>query len=98
MTELEKAINMTKQSEEIFNIILDVINTVRSTNFNTDNAYLDSYLGGDFGIDSREMLEIWYEIEKKLDIAVHDYDKRDAYTIGDVVRIFEKQLLINTEA
>jgi acyl carrier protein len=58
---------------------------------------MDSYLGGELGIDSREMLEIWYEIEKKLDITVHDYDKRDAYTIQDVVRIFEKQLLVNAE-
>lgn len=80
------------QTEELFTLVLDVINEVQNTAFSTENVDLDFYLGGELGIDSRQMLEIWYEIEKKLDVKVHDYLKRDIYTLEDVVNVFTKQL------
>ena len=86
------------QTEELFTLVLDVINEVQNTAFSTENVDLDFYLGGELGIDSREMLEIWYEIEKKLDLKVNDYLKRDIYTLDDVVRVFSQQLSEATES
>ncbi|WP_444993817.1 acyl carrier protein [Aliikangiella sp. IMCC44359] len=81
-------------NEKIFALILEVINEVQNTAFSIENVEPDYYLGGELGIDSREMLEIWYEIEKRLSVKVHDYDKRDVYTLKDVIDIFEKQLVV----
>ena len=87
---------MNTDTAAIFRTIIDVTNEVRATNFNEQNVDLDAYLGGDLGIDSREMLEIWYEIEKVLKVEVHDYDKRDVYTIRDVIAVFEKNMQLKT--
>ena len=38
------------------------------------------------------MLEIWYEIEKRLDVRVEDFEKRDLYTLADVVRVLGEKL------
>ena len=50
-----------------------------------------SYLGGDLGVDSREMLEIWYEIEQRIGVRVDDAEKRDLYTLGDVVALLDRK-------
>jgi acyl carrier protein len=75
----------------IVDTLLEVINDIKKTGFSADTVEMDFYLGGDLGVDSREMLEVWFDVEQKLGIRVHDYEKRDIYTIGDVVnRIKEK--------
>lgn len=69
--------------------VLDAINEIKKTGFDPESVDLDFYLGGDLGVDSREMLEIWYELEQRLDMRVQDQEKRDLYTLGDVVALVE---------
>ncbi|GEM_PF-518796 len=69
--------------------VLDAINEIKKTGFDPESVDLDFYLGGDLGVDSREMLEIWYELEQRLDMRVQDEEKRDLYTLGDVVALVE---------
>lgn len=88
---------MSDKTNEIFETVLGAVNQVRGTDFDTDIIDLDCYLGGDLGIDSREMLEVWYEIEKALGIQVHDYKKRDKYTLRDVVATCEEQIAVISE-
>lgn len=77
--------------KDLVELLLDVINDIKKTAFDPETIDEDFYLGGDLGIDSREMLEVWYELEQKLDIQIHDYEKRDIYTIGEVIeRVKEK--------
>jgi acyl carrier protein len=71
----------------IFEEVLAAINEVKRTGFTLDSVEPDFYLGGDFGIDPREMLEIWYEIEQRLGIELSDADKRDPYTLEDVASV-----------
>ena len=71
---------------------LGVINDIKKTGFTHDSVDLDFYLGGDLGIDSREMLEIWYELEQRLGIRVDDSEKRDLYTLSDVVTLLQGKL------
>lgn len=79
--------------------VLDAINEIKKTGFDPESVDLDFYLGGDLGVDSREMLEIWYELEQRLDMRVQDEEKRDLYTLGDVVALVEakkaKQAAVN---
>ncbi|ALN57452.1 MULTISPECIES: acyl carrier protein [Lysobacter] len=82
---------MSKQ-DEATNAVLDVINDIKKTGFTRDTVDHDSYLGGDLGVDSREMLEIWYELEQRLGVAVGDAEKRDLYTLGDVVALLQRKL------
>lgn len=72
-------------------VVLQVINDIKKTGFTHDSVEPDFYLGGDLGIDSREMLEIWYEIEQRLSVRVDDSDKRDLYTLADVVNLLESK-------
>lgn len=76
----------------LISVVLEVINDIKKTAFTTETVELDFYLGGDLGVDSREMLEIWYEIEKRLDVRVEDFEKRDLYTLADVVRVLSEKL------
>ncbi len=71
--------------------VLDAINEIKKTGFEPESVDLDFYLGGDLGVDSREMLEIWYELEQRLDMRVQDEEKRDLYTLGDVVALVESK-------
>ena len=80
---------MTSSSDSLVMTIFECINDCKKTAFSPEIIGLDAYLGGDLGIDSREMLEIWYEIEKKLGVEIHDHKKRDIYKIEDVIRVFE---------
>lgn len=77
---------------DAMSVLLQTINEVRKTGFTPESVEPDFYLGGDLGIDSREMLEIWYELEKRLGIYVDDAEKRDLYTLADVVRVLEGKL------
>lgn len=48
------------------------------------------YLGGDLGIDSIEMLEIWFGLEKELRMRVPDLEKREIYTVGQVLEVLKR--------
>jgi acyl carrier protein len=78
--------------QDTLDLLLQAINDVKKTGLTADSVAPDFYLGGDLGIDSREMLEIFYEIEKRLDIRVDDSEKRDLYTLADVVSVLEAKL------
>ncbi len=78
--------------QESMAAVLEAINEIKKTGFTADAVDTDFYLGGDLGVDSREMLEIWYELEQRLGIRVKDEEKRDLYTLGDVVAIVDAKL------
>lgn len=80
------------KNEEMFEALLAVINNVKKTGFTTDSVEPDFYLGGDLGVDSKEMLEIWYELEQRLGIRVEDAEKRDLYTLKEVIDLLEGKL------
>lgn len=71
----------------VFETVLAAINEVKRTGFTPDTVEPDFFLGGDLGIDSREMFEVWYELEERLGIKVEEGDKRDRYTLQDVVTV-----------
>lgn len=71
----------------VLEALLGAINEVKRTGFTPDTVELDFFLGGDLGIDSREMFEVWYELEERLGIKVEESDKRDRYTLKDVTDV-----------
>ncbi len=79
-------------SDNIVNAFFSVVNSVKKTAFTADIIGLDFHLGGDLGIDSREMLEIWYDLEKALNIHIPDGEKRDRYTVQDVIDLLEQKV------
>ena len=79
-------------------MLLQAVNDIKKTGFTPDSVDPGFYLGGDLGIDSREMLEIWYELEQRLGIRVDDSEKRDLYTLADVVTVLEAKLNAETTA
>ena len=77
---------------KVFEEVLGAINEIKRTGFTSDSVEPDFYLGGDLGVDSKEMLEVWYELEQRLGIQVSDADKRDRYLLQDVVDVVRAQL------
>jgi len=80
------------KSENVLAVVLEVINDVKRTGFTCESVEPEFYLGGDLGVDSREMLEIWYELEQRLNVRVEDSDKRDLYTLADVIGTLSRKL------
>ncbi len=80
------------ERNEAMDMLLQAINDIKKTGFTSDSVDGGFYLGGDLGIDSREMLEIWYELEQRLGVRVDDSEKRDLYTLSDVVSLLEAKL------
>lgn len=80
------------KTEHLLAAVLETVNDVKRTGFTAESVELEFYLGGDLGVDSREMLEIWYELEKRLNVRVEDSEKRDLYTLADVVGILSRKL------
>ncbi len=72
--------------------VIATINEIKRTGFTADSVEPDFYLGGDLGIESKEMLEIWYELEQRLSIRIDDSAKRDRYTLQDVVDVVTAHL------
>jgi acyl carrier protein len=67
------------------------INTVKRLNLHGSEPDPALYLGGDLGIDSIEMLEIWFHTEKTLGIRIADDAKRDIYTVAEVLAVLDQQ-------
>jgi acyl carrier protein len=76
----------------VFESLIAAINEVKRSGFTLDSVEPDFYLGGDLGIDSREMFEVWYELEERLGIKVEETDKRDRYTLQDVADVLRAML------
>ncbi len=72
--------------------VIVAINEIKRTGFAADSVEPDFFLGGDMGIESKEMLEIWYELEQRLNIRIDDSAKRDRYTLQDVVDVVNVHL------
>ena len=77
---------------KVFEEVLIAINEIKRTGFTPDSVEPDFYLGGDLGVDSKEMLEVWYELEQRLGIQVSHGHKRDRYMLQDVVDVVRAQL------
>lgn len=75
------------EKNELLEVLVAAINEVKRTGFTTDSVEPDFYLGGDLGIDSKEMFEVWYELENRLGVKVEESDKRDRYTLQDVIDV-----------
>jgi acyl carrier protein len=76
----------------VFEEVLAAINEIKRTGFTSDSVEPDFYLGGDLGVDSKEMLEVWYELEQRFGIQVSDAQKRDRYILQDIVDVVQAQL------
>ena len=82
----------TGHTWRVVSAFCDVMNQVKRAAFRPDLLDLDHYLGGDLGIDSIEMLEIWYDLEKRLGVCVPDDEKRGVVTLRQVVAVFQQKL------
>jgi acyl carrier protein len=83
---------MDLKTQEILEAFCDVVNGIKRTGLRPDQIDFHSYLGGDLGIDSIEMLEIWYALEQRLSVRVNDAEKRDIYTIAEAVGVIATKL------
>lgn len=82
------------QRDEIRQVICNVFNQVKRVSLYTfDNVTDESYLGGDLGFDSIEMLEAWVDIQRTLDIRIGDDEMIDILTIGQVLDLVHQKVI-----
>ncbi|MFU9136887.1 acyl carrier protein [Erwinia tasmaniensis] len=87
-----------RSQQELLAVVLDIINEIMKTGFTPETVDMESFLGGELGVNSVEMLEAWYGIEKQLNIRVNDGEKRDIYTLGDLIRVIQQHLPAQAQA
>lgn len=75
--------------EELKQCFCDAVNEVKRGGLTVSSLDESAYLGGDMGIDSIEMLEIWFRLEKALGVKIPDDDKRDIYTVGQALGVVD---------
>lgn len=75
---------------EALDAFCQAVNVVKKTALTVEGIGPNQYLGGDLGIDSIEMLEIWFRIEKTLGIRIQDDEKRDIYTVEEVINVVQR--------
>lgn len=75
------------EDRQLVEAFCEAVNKIKRTGFTADMVDLDWHLGGDFGIDSVEMLEIWIDLEQRLRLRILDESKRDIYTLQDVLEV-----------
>lgn len=78
--------------ESLHSAFCQAVNAVKRVMITPDTIKPDQYLGGDLGIDSVEMLEIWFRIETAFAIKILDKEKRDIYTVGEVLGVVSRSL------
>lgn len=83
---------MNEQTLKIVTAFCESLNQVKKTGLRPEDMTEESFLGGDLGIDSIEMLEIWYELEQRLGVTIDDAEKRDIYTVGEVAAVIAPKL------
>jgi acyl carrier protein len=83
---------MSDKKAAFIEAFCEITNEVKKTGFFPDMIEEDTYLGGDLGIDSAEMLEIWMKLEQKYNIRIDDAMKRDIYTVEKVASIFLERI------
>jgi acyl carrier protein len=77
---------------DVYEAVISAINDIKRTGFTVDAVEPDFYLGGDLGIDSKEMLEVWYELEQRFGIQIGDAEKRERYLLRDVAEVLQAHL------
>lgn len=88
---MKEEINMSHPKGSL-QALCEAINAVKRTALRGDTIDVSQYLGGDLAIDSIEMLEIWFRVEKILAFQIPDDAKRDIYTVHEVVQVIERHL------
>jgi acyl carrier protein len=83
---------MTAVGDRVMEAFCVALNKVKRAGFSVQQLRPEAYLGGDLGVDSVEMLEIWYDVEQLLAVHVPDEEKRGILTIGEVVGVFARKL------
>lgn len=77
---------------ELSEAFCEAVNAVKRCALSAQTLDDAQYLGGDLGIDSIEMLEIWFRIEKWFGIRIPDDAKRDIYTVQEVIGVVRSRL------
>jgi len=77
---------------ELLQAFCTALNAVKRTAWSPATVDPSHYLGGDLGIDSIEMLEIWFRVEKALAIQIPDDAKRDIYTVDEAMGVIVRHV------
>lgn len=77
---------------QIVSTIINTVEKLKNQTYNRDEITEETYLGGDMGVSSVEMLEAMFDIQKELNIQVPEQELADLYTIADVTNLVEKYL------
>lgn len=83
-------------NNDLLDAFCEAVNAVKRVALSADTVGVEQYLGGDLGIDSVEMLEIWFRMEKALETQIPDTAKRDIYTVAEVLAVLERHIPANS--
>jgi acyl carrier protein len=82
---------MVERSAILKDLVL-IMNGIKKTTFNLEEITEETYLGGDMGVDSIEMLEALHDIQKQYSVKIPVEEMTDIYTMKDVIDLLQKHM------
>lgn len=78
------------QAETIRSEFISIVERNRKKTFPEGTLTNDSFLGGDLGMDSIEILEALVDLQKQLAVSIPKEELGELYTLGDVIGLVQR--------
>jgi acyl carrier protein len=75
------------ERKEVHATLLEIMGNIKGATYRLEDITEETYLSGDMGVDSIEMLEALHDLQKRFDIKIPESEMVDIYTICDVVNL-----------
>ena len=77
------------EQQEIRNVLFEAFQRAKGKQLDLSGIKDDSNLVNDLGLDSLDMIETVWEIEKKFDISIKEDQLKSLATVSEVIKLVE---------
>lgn len=84
--------------QEIKTVLIEAFQRTKGKQFDPSTIKDDSNLINDLGLDSLDMIETVWDIEKKFDISIREDQLKSLATVSEVIKLVEGLVQAKVEA
>jgi acyl carrier protein len=77
---------------EVMAELITIVEGIKKLTYDREQINETSYLGGDLGVHSVEMLEAMFDLQNRFQIKIEDRDLVELYSVKDVLDMLEKYI------
>jgi acyl carrier protein len=80
------------ERREVMAKLIKIIENIKQVKYDSQSIGEESYLGGDLGVHSVEMLEAMFDVQRDFRVVIDDKEFVNLYTIKDVMDMIMRNL------